>query len=60
MQQSFEEFKENYHFVCGRPDTVLEHLKHLHDWLGTEHPVMYGQVFRMSYKATVANIGLFD
>ena len=26
-QQTFEELKENYHIVCGTPDTVLEKLE---------------------------------
>ena len=59
MQRSFEELKENYHIVRVKPDTVLEHLTHLHDRLGTEHLVMYGQESRMSPEAAMANIGLF-
>ena len=57
--QSFEELKENYYIVCGTPDTVLEELKYLHDWLGMDHLIMYGQESRMSHEATMANIGFF-
>ena len=57
--QSFEELKENFHIVCGTPDTVLEKLKYLHGRLGMEHLIMYGQESRMSHEATMANIGLF-
>ena len=56
---SFEELKENYHIVCGTPDTVLEKLEYLHDTLGMEHLIMYGQESKMSHEATMANIGLF-
>ena len=31
----------------------------MHDWLGTEHLIMYGQESRMSHDATTATIGLF-
>ena len=60
ISQSFEELKENYHVVCGTPDTVLEKMKYLHDRLGTEHLIMYGQESKMSHEATMANIGLFS
>ena len=59
MQQSFEELNENYHIVCGKPDTVLEQLKYLQDRLGVEHLIMYGQESRMSHEPTMDNIGLF-
>ena len=58
-QQSFEELKENYHIVCGTPDTVLEKLEHIHGRLGMEHLIMYGQESKMDHEATMANIGLF-
>ena len=58
-RQSFEEPEENYHLVCGTPDAVLEKLKYLHDRLGFEHLIMYGQESRVSHEATMANIGLF-
>ena len=57
--QSFEELKENYHIVCGTPDTVLEKLEYLHGRLGMEHLIMYGQESKMDHEATMANIGLF-
>ena len=59
VQQSFEELKENYHIVCGTPDTVLETLEYLHNRLGMEHMIFYGQESRMSHDATMSNIGLF-
>ena len=59
IQQSFEELKENYHIVCGTPETVLETLKYLHERLGMEHLIFYGQESRMSHDATMSNIGLF-
>ena len=59
MQQSFEELKENYHIVCGTPETVLETLEYLHSRLGMEHLIFYGQESRMSHDATMSNIGLF-
>ena len=59
IQQSFEELKENYHIVCGTPDTVLEKLTYLHDTLGMDHLIMYGQESKMSHEATMSNIGLF-
>jgi alkanesulfonate monooxygenase SsuD/methylene tetrahydromethanopterin reductase-like flavin-dependent oxidoreductase (luciferase family) len=59
IQQSFEELKENYHIVCGTPETVLEKLSYLHETLGMEHLIMYGQESKMSHEATMANIGLF-
>jgi len=58
-QQSFEELKENYHIVCGTPDTVLEKLEYLHGRLGMEHLIMYGQESKMDHEATMSNIGLF-
>ncbi len=58
MQQSFKALKGKYDIVCGTPDTVLEQLKYVHDRLGMEHPIMCGQVFRMSHEPTMANIGL--
>ena len=59
IQQSFEELKENYHIVCGTPETVLEKLEYLHTRLGMEHLIFYGQESRMSHKATMTNISLF-
>ncbi len=59
IQQSFEELKENYHIVCGTPETVLETLEYLHNRLGMEHMIFYGQESRMSHDATMSNIGLF-
>jgi alkanesulfonate monooxygenase SsuD/methylene tetrahydromethanopterin reductase-like flavin-dependent oxidoreductase (luciferase family) len=59
IQQSYEELKENYHIVAGTPDTVLEKIKYLHDRLGMDHLIFYGQESRMSHEATMANIGLF-
>ena len=58
-QQTFEELKDNYHIVCGTPDTVLEKLEFLHKRLGMEHLVFYGQESRMSHEATMKNIGLY-
>ena len=57
--QTFEELKDNYHIVCGTPDTVLEKLEYLHKRLGMEHLVFYGQESRMDHRATMKNIGLF-
>ena len=57
--QSFEELKDNYHIVCGTPDTVLEKLEYLHGRLGMEHLIMYGQESKMDHEATMSNIGLF-
>ena len=59
IQQSYEELNENYHIVAGTPDTVLEKIKYLHDRLGMDHLIFYGQESRMSHEATMANIGLF-
>ena len=59
IQQSFEELKDNYHIVCGTPETVLETLEYLHNRLGMEHMIFYGQESRMSHDATMSNIGLF-
>ena len=59
VQQSYEELNENYHIVAGTPDTVLEKIKYLHDRLGMEHLIFYGQESRMSHDATMKNIGLF-
>ena len=59
IDQSFEELKENYHIVCGTPDTVLEKLEYLHQRLGMDHLIFYGQESRMSHDATMSNIGLF-
>ena len=59
IQQSFEELKENHHIVCGTPETVLETLEYLHNRLGMEHLIFYGQESRMSHDATMSNIGLF-
>ena len=59
VHQSLEEIKENYHLVCGTPDTVLEKLQYLHDHLWFEHLIMYGPESRVSHEATMANIGLF-
>jgi hypothetical protein len=59
ISQSFEELKENYHIVCGTPDTVLEKLEYLSGRLGMEHLIMYGQESKMDHEATMANIGLF-
>ena len=59
IQQSFEELKENYHIVCGTPETVLETLEYLHNRLGMDHMIFYGQESRMSHDATMSNIGLF-
>ena len=59
IETYFEELKENYHIVCGTPDTVLEKLKHIHGRLGMEHLIMYGQESKMDHEATMANIGLF-
>ena len=59
ISQSFEELNENYHIVCGTPDTVLEKLEYLHKRLGMDHLIMYGQESRMSHDATMSNIGLF-
>jgi alkanesulfonate monooxygenase SsuD/methylene tetrahydromethanopterin reductase-like flavin-dependent oxidoreductase (luciferase family) len=59
IQQSFEELKENYHIVCGTPETVLETLEYLHKRLGMEHLIFYGQESRMSHDAAMGNIGLF-
>ena len=58
-QQTFEELKENYHIVCGTPDTVLEKLEYLHQRVGMEHLVFYGQESRMGHEATMKNIDLF-
>jgi alkanesulfonate monooxygenase SsuD/methylene tetrahydromethanopterin reductase-like flavin-dependent oxidoreductase (luciferase family) len=58
-QQTYEELKENYHIVAGTPDVVLEKLEHLHQRLGIEHLIFYGQESRMSHEATMSNIGLF-
>ncbi|MCH8989055.1 MAG: LLM class flavin-dependent oxidoreductase [Chloroflexi bacterium] len=57
--QSFEELKENYHIVCGTPETVLEKLEYLHQRLGMEHLIMYGQESKMDHEATMSNIGMF-
>ena len=57
--QNFEELKENYHIVCGTPGTMLDKLKYLHDRLGMDHLIMYGQESRMSHEATMSNIGFF-
>ena len=59
IQQSIEELKENYHIVCGTPETVLEKLSYLREALGMEHLIMYGQESKMSHEATMANIGRF-
>ena len=59
IQQSFEELKENHHIVCGTPETVLKTLEYLHNRLGMEHLIFYGQESRMSHEATMSNIGLF-
>ena len=59
IQQNFEELKENYRIVCGTPGTMLDKLKYLHDRLGMDHLIMYGQESRMSHEATMANIGFF-
>ncbi len=59
IQQTYEELNENYHIVAGTPDTVLEKIKYLHDRLGMEHLIFYGQESRMSHQATMDNIGLF-
>ena len=59
IQQSYEELKENYHIVAGTPDTVLEKIQYLHQRLGMEHLIFYGQESRMSHQATMSNIGLF-
>ena len=59
ISQSFEELNENFHIVCGTPDTVLEKLKFLHGQLGMGHLIMYGQESRMSHDTTMSNIGLF-
>ena len=59
MQQSYEELKENYHIVAGTPDVVLEKIQYLHQRLGMEHLIFYGQESRMSHQATMANIKLF-
>ena len=45
--------------MCRTPDALLEKLKYLHDRLGTEHLIMYGQESRMSHDATMAKIALF-
>jgi alkanesulfonate monooxygenase SsuD/methylene tetrahydromethanopterin reductase-like flavin-dependent oxidoreductase (luciferase family) len=58
-QQTYEELKENYHIVAGTPDVVLEKLEYLHQRLGIEHLIFYGQESRMSHQATMSNIGLF-
>ena len=58
-QQTFEELKDNYHIVCGTPDTVLQKLEFLHQRLGMEHLVFYGQESRMGHEATMKNIGLY-
>ena len=58
-QQTFEELKENYHIVCGTPETVLAKLEFLHRRLGMEHLVFYGQESRMGHEATMKNIRLF-
>ena len=58
-QQTFEELKENYHIVCGTPDTVLEKLEYLHGRLGMEHLIMYGQESKMDHASTMSNICLF-
>ena len=57
--QTFDELKENYHIVCGTPDTVLKKLQYLHQRLGMEHLIMYGQESKMSHQATMSNIALF-
>ena len=57
--QTFDELKENYHIVCGTPDTVLQKLQYLHQRLGMEHLIMYGQESKMSHQATMSNIALF-
>ena len=59
IQQSYEELNQNYHIVAGTPDTVLEKIKYLHDRLGMEHLIFYGQESKMSHQATMSNIGLF-
>ena len=59
IQQSYEELNENYHIVAGTPDTVLEKIKYLHDELGMNHLIFYGQESRMSHEATMSNISLF-
>ena len=43
----------------GTPDTMLEKLKYLCNWLGTTHLIMYGQQTRMFHDDTMANLGLF-
>lgn len=59
-RQSFDELKENNLIVCGTPDTVLEKLNYLHEQLGFDHLIMYGQESSISHEAAMANIGLFD
>ncbi len=59
FQQGFEELKENYHIVCGPPETVLGTLEYLHNRLGMEQLIFYGQESRMSHDAPMSNIGLF-
>ena len=59
IQQTYEELNENYHIVAGTPDTVLEKIKYLHDELGMDHLIFYGQESRMSHEATMSNISLF-
>ena len=58
-EQSFEDLKDNYHIVCGTPDTVLQKLEYLHSELGMEHLIMYGQESKMDHEATMSNISLF-
>ena len=59
IHQNLEELKENYHIVCGTPGTMLDKLKNLHDRLGMDHLIMYGQESRMSHETPMANIGFF-
>ena len=58
IQPGFEELKENYHIVCGTPETVLETLEYLHNRLGMEHLIFYGPESRMSHDPIMSNIGL--
>ena len=59
IQQSFKQLKVNYHIVCGMPETVLGTREYLHNRLGMEHLIFYGQESRMSHDATMSNIGPF-